>query len=54
MTLEQPSDAAQIFEREALKLLMPFLDKRENPSGKAFRLLGVRAGRLTVEQGLGL
>lgn len=54
VTLDQPSDDARVFEREALKLLMPFLDKRENPLSKSFRLLGVRAGRLTVEQGLGL
>jgi len=26
----------------ALRLFMPFLDRRENPNGKAFRLLGVR------------
>jgi DNA polymerase IV (DinB-like DNA polymerase) len=31
---------------EALKLLMPFLDKRENPQGKAIRLIGVKIEKL--------
>ncbi len=32
--------------REALKLLMPFLDRRENPRGKLIRLLGLRVEKL--------
>ncbi|MBI2640164.1 MAG: DNA polymerase IV [Candidatus Sungbacteria bacterium] len=31
------------FEREALKLFLPFLDRRENPKKKLIRLIGVRA-----------
>lgn len=52
VTLSRPSDEPGVIERESLKLLMPFLDKRENPYGKSIRLLGVRAGQLTVEQPL--
>lgn len=32
---------------EALKLLMPFFDRRENPMKKAIRLIGVRVEKLT-------
>ncbi|HXG52073.1 MAG TPA: DNA polymerase IV [candidate division Zixibacteria bacterium] len=32
--------------REALKLLLPFFDARENPRGKAIRLVGLRLERL--------
>ena len=32
--------------QEALKLILPFLDARENPKGKAIRLLGVRVEKL--------
>jgi DNA polymerase IV (archaeal DinB-like DNA polymerase) len=32
--------------REALKLIMPFLDRRENPNSKMIRLLGVRVEKL--------
>jgi DNA polymerase IV (archaeal DinB-like DNA polymerase) len=31
---------------QALRLFMPFLDRRENPARKAFRLLGVSIGEL--------
>jgi DNA polymerase IV (DinB-like DNA polymerase) len=31
---------------EAMKLLMPFLDRRENPRGKLIRLIGVRVEKL--------
>lgn len=53
-TLERATDAAETFEKEAMKLFLPFLDARENPNGRAFRLLGVRAGELTAEQPLGI
>jgi len=33
-------------QREALKLLLPFLDHRENPQRKLFRLLGLRVEKL--------
>lgn len=39
------------FAGEALKLLLPFLDARENPKRKPIRLLGVRAERLAGELG---
>ena len=32
--------------REAFKLMMPFLDRRENPQNKKIRLLGVRVEKL--------
>jgi DNA polymerase IV (DinB-like DNA polymerase) len=34
---------------EAMKLLMPFLDRRENPRGKLIRLIGVRVEKLGRE-----
>ena len=45
-TVKEPVSDLKILEREALKLFMPFLDKRENPSGKKIRLLGVRVEKL--------
>jgi hypothetical protein len=33
-------------ESEALQLLLPFLDSRENPKRKKIRLVGVRAEKL--------
>jgi DNA polymerase IV (DinB-like DNA polymerase) len=41
-TLVTPAGDPRTLQREALKLLLPFLDKRENPRGKLIRLLGVR------------
>lgn len=35
------------FEAEALKLFLPFLDRRENPKKKLIRLIGVRAEHLS-------
>ncbi len=40
------------FAGEALKLFLPFLDKRENPKRKKMRLLGVRAEHFVREQPL--
>ncbi len=40
--LNSPASDPRRLQREALKLLLPFLDKRENPRGKLIRLLGVR------------
>jgi len=34
---------------EAMKLLLPFLDRRENPRGKLIRLIGVRVEKLARE-----
>jgi len=46
-TLEKPADSLDKLKREALKLLMPFFDKRENPGNKLIRLIGVRVEKLT-------
>jgi DNA polymerase IV (DinB-like DNA polymerase) len=45
-TIETASDSGSVLEAEALKLLLPFLDSRENPARKKFRLVGVRAEKL--------
>lgn len=45
-TLARPADNATTLQREAMKLLMPFLDRRENPHRKLIRLLGVRVEKL--------
>lgn len=41
-TLKEPTNEQKVLEFEALKLLLPFLDKRENPKNKKIRLIGVR------------
>ncbi len=41
-TLKEATGDLKVLEFEVLKLLFPFLDKRENPKHKAIRLLGVR------------
>lgn len=46
-TLDAPTTDARLVRAEAIKLLLPFLDKRRNPKSKAIRLLGVRVERLT-------
>ena len=46
MTLAAPSADADTIRFEALRLFMPFLDKRENPERKAIRLVGVRVEKL--------
>ncbi len=38
--------ALNLLKEEALKLLLPFLDGRENPHNKAMRLLGLRLEKL--------
>jgi len=40
-TIEMASDDRDLLEREALKLFLPFLDKRGNPKLKPLRLIGV-------------
>ena len=45
-TLAAPANALSTLEFEALKLLMPFLDSRENPRRKLIRLIGVRVEKL--------
>jgi DNA polymerase IV (DinB-like DNA polymerase) len=45
-TLPRPANQPAALEFEALKLLLPFLDRRENPRRKAIRLVGVRVEKL--------
>lgn len=45
-TLPVPSNDQDVLKREGIKLLMPFLDRRENPHRKRIRLLGVRLEKL--------
>ena len=46
-TLAVPSSDATVLRREGLKLLLPFLDRRENPRRKLIRLLGFRVEKLS-------
>jgi nucleotidyltransferase/DNA polymerase involved in DNA repair len=48
MTISGGSESAglETLEFHALRLFLPFLDARENPRRKAFRLLGVRVEKL--------
>ena len=45
-TLPRPANIPAVLEREALKLLLPFLDRRDNPRRKCLRLIGVRVEKL--------
>ncbi|MGC2433789.1 MAG: hypothetical protein WA433_08410, partial [Desulfobaccales bacterium] len=45
-TLPNPSPSPRNLRFEAMKLLMPFLDHRENPKRKMIRLIGVRVEKL--------
>ena len=45
-TLSSPTDSPRLLRFEAMKLLMPFLDRRENPKRKLIRLIGVRVEKL--------
>jgi DNA polymerase IV (DinB-like DNA polymerase) len=45
-TLPAPASGLRPLTFEAMKLLMPFLDRRENPRGKLIRLIGVRVEKL--------
>jgi hypothetical protein len=38
--------ALALLKQEALSLLLPFFDARENPRGKAIRLIGLRLEKL--------
>jgi nucleotidyltransferase/DNA polymerase involved in DNA repair len=46
-TLASPAADLRTLEIEALKQLLPFLDRRENPDRKLIRLLGVRLEKLS-------
>lgn len=45
-TFSESAKDAKVLYFEALKLLSPFLDKRENPKNKMIRLIGVRIEKL--------
>lgn len=45
-TLKNHSRDLVELKRESLKMLLPFLDRRENPSGKKIRLIGLRVEKL--------
>lgn len=49
-TLPRPTDLVKDVEMEAMKLFLPFLDRRENPRRKLIRLLGVRVEKLGREE----
>ena len=45
-TLTMATDEPAILRREAMKLMLPFLDRRENQHRKLIRLLGLRVEKL--------
>lgn len=46
IALDSDGDVLQLIQKEALELLLPFFDARENPRGKAIRLIGLRLEKL--------
>jgi DNA polymerase IV (archaeal DinB-like DNA polymerase) len=48
-TRPEPAASLRTLTFEAMKLLIPFLDRRENPRGKLVRLIGVRVEKLGKE-----
>ena len=46
LTLERPLRTARQLELKAIKLLLPFFERAENPQRKALRLVGVRVEKL--------
>jgi len=48
-TVRTPLSSLEELEREALRLLLPFLDARENPKKWPIRLIGVRVEKLVRE-----
>ncbi|MGO8761580.1 MAG: DNA polymerase IV [Desulfobaccales bacterium] len=48
-TLPHPAPSLQTLIFHAMKLLMPFLDRRDNPRSKLIRLIGVRVEKLGKE-----
>src|SRR3989344_3620731 len=45
-TFQKPASDFKILKSEVLRLFLPFLDRRENPKNKLFRLVGVRIEKL--------
>ena len=50
-TLPEPASDLKTLEFEAMRLLVPFLDRRENSFGKALRLIGVQIEKFTLPSG---
>lgn len=48
-TLKSPAGAPDALVHEAMKLVLPFFDKRENPAGKKVRLIGLRVEKLAQQ-----
>jgi DNA polymerase IV (DinB-like DNA polymerase) len=46
ITVNSNDQALELLKQEALSLLLPFFDTRENPRGKAIRLIGLRLEKL--------
>ena len=46
ITVDKDMEALRLLKHEALALLLPFFDARENPRGKAIRLIGLRIEKL--------
>jgi hypothetical protein len=44
--LDNDGQALQLLKQQALALLLPFFDARENPRRKAIRLIGLRLEKL--------
>ena len=49
-TLAQPTNSNSVLEFEALRLLVPFLDSRENPARKLIRLVGLRMEKFQLTE----
>lgn len=48
-TLKSSTNSLSVFKNEAIKLLLPFLDRRENPNLKKIRLIGAGIENFTEE-----
>ncbi len=46
VTADEPLSSVKDLEMRAIKLVLPFFDRRENPRKKKVRLIGVRIGKL--------
>jgi nucleotidyltransferase/DNA polymerase involved in DNA repair len=50
LTLKSPVDSLKTLKFEAMKLVSPFLDARENPKKRSIRLIGVRIEKLGLKE----
>jgi DNA polymerase IV (archaeal DinB-like DNA polymerase) len=48
-TLQAPESNADVLYREAMKLMMPYLDQRKNPQHLKIRLVGIRVEKFIVD-----